>query len=210
MVLIFLVKNSRYSTPIIITASAPACDPSESSHTHRQREHGAAEQAHDHQARYFVLLIGHVQQRLREDDRENVRVAEAEQRDADRDHRFVVREEKPGEGDDHHQHADQKERPGRETSQQECAGEAPDRTEQKIDACRVGGLLDADAQTLLQYLRSRQVHADVDTHVANDSQKGEQHESVAQQREALPERGGFSLLVLLLDLRYAERQHGQN
>ena len=177
--------------------------------SHEEREDGAAEQAHDHQAGNLVLLLRHGQQGLREDDGEDIAIAVADEGDADIDNVVHVGYRQPNHGYQHHQHADPQEGAGGAAREDERAAQATQRTEDEVERRGPRSFVERQFQAFHQQLGRGGVGTDVDAHVAHDAEEAQQDKRVAQQPQAGAEARSL-VRLLFLDGRGAEPEDGEH
>ena len=169
--------------------------------SHDEGEDGAAEEAHDHQAGYLVLLVGDGLHGPCEHHGEHVAVAVAHEADGDVEDDLGLSHGHAHHRQRHHHHGDDEECAVVHHAEEERAREAAYRTADEVKRRGERGLIEGHAQTLDEQLGGRRVRADVYAHMAHDAEEGEQHDGSAQQLEALAEGRGLALKGSLPDLR---------
>ena len=136
---------------------------------HQQWEDSTSEEAHDHQTAYLVLLLGHRGQRLCKADREDVRVAVADEGDGGIEHPLLGADEEAAHRESHHADADDEEGAVRQYTEEEGARQAADGTEDEVQAGGKGCIVEFHMEALHENLRCCGVGTYVDTHVAHDA-----------------------------------------
>ena len=155
--------------------------------SHEQGEYRSAEEAHNHQARNLVLLVGHRGERLGKDDGEYVGVAKPDECDACVDDIVGIGNEQSNHGYQHACHTDAQEPAAREVLEDKGAQQASGRTEDEVKARGKSGLVECEPDAFHQEFGSRGVGTYVDTHVAHDAQETQEDEGLSKQAQAIGE-----------------------
>lgn len=101
--------------------------------SHGQRKYRSAEQSHDHKTRHFIFFGRRRHQRLREHHRKYVGITESYQTYAYIYRRKAGACEQYAHACKHHEHADGKEQPWRDRTEDKCSEETPYCAEYKIN-----------------------------------------------------------------------------
>ena len=154
--------------------------------THDRREDSASDQAHHHQARHLVLAGRQGVERVRQAQREHVRVTEADQRDRQIEQPLRRVRGDGGEhgeardGQHHDRAADAQRGLVVHLLQHDAAQSRADGTEREVDGGRSRRGGERDGGVLHQDARRLRVDADIDAHVRDDAEEAQQHNRVAE------------------------------
>ena len=177
---------------------------------HEERENRSAEQTHDHQTGYLILLLRLRFECLREDDREDIRVTETNECDTRIEHSLRLADTHQHHRYHHHQSRDGEESLARYITKDERTAEAADGTEDEIERSGKRRLMQRPTKTLHEQFRRRSIRTYVNTHMAHDAQEAEQHERTTKQLEAVRKTRCLALNRLFLNFGHIKENSSQH
>lgn len=151
-----------------------------------------------------------MQDRLREHDREQVGVVKADQGDTGVKRGRTSEKQQTEHAGGQKKDADGIETAGGKVGENEGAGQAAHRSEQKINAGGIARFGQAQSELVHDNPRCGNIGADVYAHVADDADEAEQDGRIAQKRKAFFEGRGASGHFFFFDLFKRKRCRGND
>ena len=143
--------------------------------SHQQGEDGSAEESHNHQARYFVLLVGHSTQGTGKDEGEGVAVAISQNANGSVEYPLGVAHHESYHSDAQQADAEEEECAIADAGQDVTSRKTTDRTAEEVEAGGESCFVERHAETFHQDLGSRSVGAHIDSYMADDGNEAALH-----------------------------------